>query len=307
MLFPFGYYGDKRTGQLAGMKPELEYVPKEKEESFNVKVVDLPYYPTPWHYHPEYELVLILESTGKRFVCDKITDFKPGDIAMFGPLVPHVYQNGPAYYSDRSTLRARSVVVHFTKSTFGENFSDIPETACLQNLFDRSMHGLNIVGDTNKLVAPQIVELCTLKGFAKWLKLLEILNIIAESRDCEFITDYTVMGKNGLEAERLNKVIEFVKNNFSEDIYISDAAKLVNMAENSFSRYFSKQTGKTFASFVTEIRLNHASRLLIDNKSNISEIGFKCGFNNLSNFNRQFSKLYQVNPHTYRKQHLERI
>lgn len=110
-----------------------------------------------------------------------------------------------------------------------------------------------------------------------------------------------------MESQRLNKVIEFVMSNFAEDIYIADAAKLVNMAENSFSRYFSRQTGKTFASFVTEIRLSHASRLLIDDTINISEIGFKCGFNNLSNFNRQFNKVYNLNPHTYRKQYWNKM
>lgn len=247
------------------MNPEFEYLPREQEKSFNVKFIDQQHYQTSWHYHPEYELVFIVESTGKRFVCDKINDFKPGDLLLIGPLLPHVYRNTPEYYSPGSTLRAKAIVLHFTENTFGENFLGVPETTALQALFKKSMRGLNIVGETNKLIGHKLFELLELTGFSKWLKLLEILNIIAESSEYDFISNGAVREKCEFESGRLNKVIEFVMKNFAEDIYISDAANLINMAENSFSRYFSKRTGKTFASFVNEIRLSHACKLLIDN------------------------------------------
>lgn len=289
------------------MKPELAYLPRQPERSFNVEFLDVPYYPVPWHYHPEYEIKLVTESTGKRFIGDRISDFRPGDLAFMGPLLPHLYRNCSGYYSPGSKLQASAIIVHFSKNAFGENFLSVPETTALQHLFDRSTRGLNIVGETNRIVSGKLFELLALTGFMRWLKLLEILNIIAESDECHFISNNVITGKNAMESQRLNKVIEFVMSNFAEDIYIADAAKLVNMAENSFSRYFSRQTGKTFASFVTEIRLSHASRLLIDDTINISEIGFKCGFNNLSNFNRQFNKVYNLNPHTYRKQYWNKM
>jgi AraC-like DNA-binding protein len=288
------------------MKPELEYLPRELERSFNTKVMDVPYYPVPWHYHPEFEIKLVTNSTGKRFIGDRIDDFKPGNLALIGPLLPHLYRNGREYYSG-SRLRAKAIVVHFAKNTFGDNFLSVPETAALNQLFAKSTRGLGIVGETNKIVSNKLFELLELSGFMRWLKLLEILHVIAESDECHFISNSIMTGKSEVESQRLNKVIEYVMNNFAEDIYISDAANLINMAENSFSRYFSRQTGKTFASFVTEIRLSHASKLLIDDTINISEIGFKCGFNNLSNFNRQFSKIYNLNPQTYRKQYWNKI
>lgn len=285
------------------MKPILEHLPLEAEESFVVKYFDYKYYPTPWHFHPEYELVLVTESTGKRFIGDKISDFKPGDLALLGPFLPHLYRNDPEYYEQTSLLRAKSVVVHFLEQTFGDNFLSIPETRKLQTLFSKSSRGLDIFGETNRVVRSKLADLLKSTGFDRWLRLLEILNIIAESSEYSLISSHAVNGQSELESNRLNKVMEFVIHHFREDIYIADVANLVNMTESSFSRYFRQRTRKTFASFVTEIRLNHACNLLIENTMNVSEICFKCGFNNLSNFNRQFQRVYGINPLTYRKQY----
>ncbi len=289
------------------MKPILEHLPLGAEESFVAKYFDYNYYPTPWHFHPEYELVLVTESTGKRFIGDKMTDFKPGDLALIGPLLPHLYRNDPEYYETESELRARSIVIHFLESTFGENFLSIPEAKKLQTLFSRSAKGLGITGKTNKIVSAKLFELLELTGFSRWLKLLEILNIIADSSEYHFISGHAVNGKSESESARLDKVMKFVINNFHEEIYIADAADLINMTESSFSRYFRQRTRKTFTALVTEIRLNHACKLLVENTMNISEICFKCGFNNLSNFNRQFSKVYGINPLTYRKQYWNKM
>jgi AraC-like DNA-binding protein len=285
------------------MKPILEYLPLEAEESFVVKYFDYKYYPTPWHFHPEYELVLVTESMGKRFIGDRVTEFKPGDLALIGPNLPHLYRNDAEYYEETSALRAKSVVVHFLEKTFGDSFLKVPETKKLQALFSRSERGLHIVGETNKKVTRQLFELLNLTGFARWLKLLEILHALSESDEYEYISTHAINGKSALESDRLNKVMEYVTNNFSEQIYLIHMANLLNMTESSFSRYFKQRTRKSFACFITEIRLNHACKLLIEGNKSISEICFSSGFNNLSNFNRQFSKAYDVNPLTYRKQY----
>jgi AraC-like DNA-binding protein len=289
------------------MKPILEYLPLEAEESFVVKYFDYRHYPTPWHFHPEYELVLVTESTGKRFIGDRVTEFKPGDLALIGPNLPHLYRNDAEYYEETSALRAKSIVVHFLENSFGNSFLKVAETKKLQVLFSRSERGLHIVGETNKKVANQLFELLNLAGLARWLKLLEILHILSESDEYEYISAHAINGKSESESDRLNKVMEYVTNNFSEQIYLIQMANLLNMTESSFSRYFKQRTRKSFACFITEIRLNHACKLLIEGNKSISEICFSCGFNNLSNFNRQFSKAYNVNPLTYRKQYWDKL
>lgn len=285
------------------MKPTLEYLPKSLNESFVAKYFDYSYYPTPWHFHPEYELVLVTESKGKRFIGDSINRFAPGNLALLGPYLPHLYRNDDSYYRVKSKLRAKSIVVHFTEQSFGEYCMKLPEMHGLQNLFTRSVKGLDVTGKTNTVVSKKLIELLSLQGLSRWLKLLEILYILSESKELRYISNNTIIGNNATESARMNEVLRFVENHFSSEIRINEIASKVNMAPNSFSRYFSQRTRKSFTSYVNEVRLNHACALLIETNKTIIDISLDCGFSNLSNFNRQFRTVYNMSPLQFRKQY----
>jgi AraC-like DNA-binding protein len=283
------------------MKPKLEHLPLQAEESFVVKFFDYDYYPTPWHFHPEYELVLVTESTGKRFIGDDIRDFMPGDLAFIGPHLPHLYRNDSAYFEGQSSDRAKSIVIHFLKSSFGESFFALPESRGIKTLLENSVRGFQVVGNTNKVVAAIMHEMCEMKGMKRWLKLVEILEILASSNELQYISRGNLQGSNEGESTRINTIFEFVMKNFHREISLSEVADIVSLSENSFSRFFSKRTRKTFVSFVNEVRLSHACKLLSENKLSVTDVSLECGFSNLSNFNRQFKKVYQTTPLAYRK------
>jgi AraC-like DNA-binding protein len=285
------------------MKPVLEYLPRNDGESFVTRHFEYSYYPTPWHFHPEYELVLVTESTGKRFIGDAISEFKPGDLALIGPYLPHHYRNDPKYYEKKSKRKARSIVVHFREDSFGEHFFKLPETEKIQELLTRSYKGMDIKGKTNQIISKKLFELVEAKSMNRWMLLLEILHILSDSSDLKFICNEVIRGQNATETNRMNRVIDFVIKNFNREISLSEAAGEAHMAENSFSRYFSRRTRKSFTSFVNEVRLNHASRLIAETNKSITEISLDCGFNNLSNFNRQFRKLYKNSPNKIRILH----
>jgi len=286
------------------MEAILEHLPKQQEESFVVKSFDYRYFPTPWHYHPEFELVLVTSSTGKRYIGDQISDFAPGNLALIGPNLPHTYHNDEQYYHRSSRLRARSVVVHFLERSLGADFLSLPESAPLRNLFSHAARGLEITGKTNRVVSERMKELVNMNGLARWLKLVEILHILAETAEYSFISRMPVSGQNEKEDGRMAKVMDYVLKHFATEIRVNDVARQLNMADNSFSRYFSQRTRKTFMSFVNEVRLNHACKLLIENKLSVAQICFECGFNNLSNFNKHFKERYRQTPLTYRKQYI---
>ncbi len=282
------------------MKPALEHLPRGAEESFVVREFDFNYYPTPWHFHPEYEIVLVTESSGKRFIGDNISNFRQGNLVLLGPNLPHLYRNDAKYYKAKSKLRATSIVVHFLENSFG-NFLSLPEAKNIKQLLAESIKGIEITGQANEIVAKKLQEMVQLKGFPRCLKLLEILQAIADIKKHQFISYDLVAGINEKESERMNRVLDFLMKNFSNNISRSDAAKVSNMSENAFSRYFSQRTRKTFAFYLNELRLNHAAKLLIEKSENIADICYECGFNNLSNFNRQFKQMYNTSPLAYRK------
>ncbi len=308
------------------MKPVLEHLPLEAKESFVVKAFDYPYYPTPWHYHPEYELVLVTESRGKRFIGDRITDFEAGDLAFIGPNLPHLYRNDPAYYEEASPLRqyplrqhplrqhplrqhplrARSIVVHFLEKSLGNDLLSLPEAEPVKLLLERSVRGLHVTGQTNAAVSRLLHEMVEVKGFPRLLKLLEVLSRLAESTEWQYIASPGVTGHNERDSDRLNRVFEFVMQEFHREIRIAEVAEMAHMSETAFSRYFRQRTRKTFSEFLSEIRLGHASKLLVEDKLSVAEICYESGFNNLSNFNRQFRAFYQVSPLAFKKLYFKR-
>ncbi len=285
------------------MKPVLEYLPKDKEESFVTRLFDYPYYPTPWHFHPEYELVLVTESKGKRFVGDHISRFAPGNLALLGPYLPHLYRNDDVYYRRGSKLKAKSIVVHFKEDSFGTKAFDLPEMKAIQSLLARSLKGLEVTGKTNTLVSKKLADLLSLKGLPRWVKLIEILDTLSRSKEIRYISNQLIIGNNGTESLRMNKVLDYVVRHFHQEITVDNMAAMLNMAPNSFSRYFSQRTRKSFTYYVNEVRLNQASKLLIETGQSVTNISLDCGFSNLSNFNRQFRNKYQTSPLQFRKQY----
>ncbi|MDX2068148.1 MAG: AraC family transcriptional regulator [Haliscomenobacter sp.] len=282
------------------MKPQLLKITPPPNSSFNFFAQDAAFFATPWHYHPEYEIVLVLESTGKKFVGSNISDFKPGDLCMMGAYLPHYYRNDERFYAKDSTVRARSLVIHFLEDFMGGNFFDLPECQAIKNLLERSKRGLNFGPQTVKKVASKIEGLQYLTGINRLLELIGVLAILSESEDAQELTTNSMSLQNEVDSARINGVLSYIVQNYQQEIQLSDVAKLANMSESAFSRYFKKRTRRTFSQFITEIRIEHACKLLVQDKMSISAISLESGFNNLSNFNRQFKLLKKTTPLAYR-------
>ena len=103
------------------------------------------------------------------------------------------------------------------------------------------------------------------------------------------------------KSKNLDKVYEYIFKNFNQQIYLSDVANIANMNPSVFSRFFKRVNRKTFSKYLNEIRIGYACKLLTEQKHNISAICYESGFNNISNFNRQFKAVKGVPPSEYVK------
>lgn len=287
------------------MKPVLEHLPLEDKESFFTRAFELPYFGTPWHYHPEYELVLVLESEGKRFVGNSITDFKKNDLSFFGSNLPHLYRNPPEYYEKGSELKARSIVIHFLETSLGRDFFALPQARKIKQFFERSKQGIDILGETKKKIIVKMQAMLETAGFQRLIYLLEILNILAETTEYNLISGPGIVGHNISDSERLDKVFHYILQNFHRGIKLEEVASLIYMTRTSFCRFFLERTKRTFSDYLTEVRLNHAARLLIEENMSVARVAYDSGYNNLSNFNRQFREKYKINPKKYKSFYLK--
>ncbi|ARA94324.1 hypothetical protein AWN76_014955 [Rhodothermaceae bacterium RA] len=263
-----------------------------------------PYFDPHWHFHPEYQLFVVLEGTGTRFVGDQVERFGPGDLVLTGPNLPHVWRSDEAYFARDSDLMTHGIVVYFRDDLLADPVLETQEGIMIKHLLDRSAHGLAFTGPTRDQVIPLLRALVQAEGFARMLGLLQILHTLALSDDVQ------VLSREGLgvaltstDGERMERVLSYVMGRFTEPLRLADVAAVASMTPTAFCRYFKERTNKTLTQFIAELRIGYACKLLVEEDLSISQVSFECGYRTLSNFNRQFKAISGLTPSDYRRKY----
>jgi AraC-like DNA-binding protein len=182
----------------------------------------------------------------------------------------------------------------------------MPEMSSISNLLKNSRYGIKFLGDTTSIIN-QINKLEKLSGVDKTVCFIQVLNLLAVHEDFDLLSSVGFVDSFKMSGEKnLGKVYEFIIKNFKENISLNDVAKVANMNPSAFSRFFKRVNRKTYSEYLNGVRVGYACKLLIEEKYNISEICFDSGFNNVSNFNRQFKKTMNYSPSDYMKLHLKK-
>ncbi|MFI5194400.1 MAG: AraC family transcriptional regulator [Chitinophagales bacterium] len=280
------------------MIPLFRKITHSELSSFSASLERPPEFDTPWHHHPEYELILILGGTGTRFMGDSISEFRDNELILVGPNLPHFWKES----EHQKNPEAEAYVIHFTDKFLGKDFFGIPEAEKIKSLLERAKFGLKFHVEPGSLYVKKIKELFEKKRFDRILILLELLNTLAKSTKYEelssagFINFFTEK-----RSTRINRVFEYSITNFKESIDLDTVAKLIFMSKPAFCRFFKKSTGKTYFDFLKELRIGYACKLLQENNMSIIQVCYECGYESISNFNRQFKETLQTTPLHYRQ------
>jgi len=269
--------------------------------SFATKADDYPYYLKIWHYHPELELVAILKNEGTCFVGDSIEKLEVGDVILLGKNLPHMWLNDQDYFKNDSNQSA--IAIHFKEDYFGTTFFESPEMEHMLDLFKRAQVGLKFLNVPEKRIR-EIKAMLKLDGYEKTISFLNILNELAKHKTVKTLTNEGFL--NSFESTRnttQDKVLAYIFKNFNKAITLAEVAEIAHMNPTAFSRYFKRINQKNFSRYLAEIRIGYACRLLLENKQNISSICYRSGFNNISNFNRQFKIIMSCSPTAYIDMH----
>ncbi|WP_316791991.1 AraC family transcriptional regulator [Pedobacter frigoris] len=284
------------------MQPLLIETNAVLQQSIFVKEVNVKNLNNPLHFHKEYEMVLMTKSNGRRIVGDSIENFTEGDLVIMGPNLPHVMYNDKEYYAPDSELEVSAIVTHFRLDWLRESFINSGEATKLNDLLRDINRGIKIYGKSHKRVVTILNELLLSTGLKRIIHLLNILDLLSETNEYECLSSLGYSNlHNHKDMQRINKIYDYIMNNFTENITLKDAAALANMTIASFCKYFKGRTQKTFTQFVNEVRIGHACKLLYDDHLSISQICFQSGFNNLTNFNRNFKEYTKLNPSDFKK------
>lgn len=282
------------------MKAIFEQLNLHQSQSFLYRRLVLPAFKAAFHFHPEYELTLIVRGEGQRYVGSHVADFSAGDLVFLGANLPHCWVSKPL----PEVEMVEAIVIQFDAHFLGENFFDLPEMAAVRTFFEKSKAGIRIVGAEKTHISEQIRQLEHAPPFKKLLGLLAILDSLAHSAELENLDlSYAQNAYSNAETARFQRVFSYLIEHYKRDISLEEMAQVANLTQTSFCRYFKSMTQKTFHEILHEFRIQYACQLLKQTDAPVAQIAFDCGFGDVPYFNKLFKKHKGMAPLAYKNAH----
>jgi len=284
---------------------------RSQNHTFNIRHDVVSYFYNKLHFHPEIELIYIIEGKGRQFIGESVFHFKEGDMLLVGANVPHLWRADERYFNKEANLTMQAYVMHFLPDCLGDYFLNLPENKGIRELiFNKAPLSVRIKDECKERVVELMQLLLTAADNRRIILLLEILNTIAShKKNIRTICENQVQFDNAKrdEGDKMNQIYQYILNNFHHEITLEQIAKIAHMTPNAFCRYFKSRIKKTFSGFLMEVRIGHAAKLLAETNKSVADICFESGFNNFSNFNRHFKLITHKTPLNHRKYYQELI
>ncbi len=270
--------------------------------SFLIEKFTVPHTYDIWHHHTELEFLHIVKGSGTRFIGDSIESFTDGDLVLVGPNLPHVWRSDKCYYDSDPQIRVEVILTQFLPDFLGKDFLNLSEMHELKIFLEDANQGVQIIGTTREMASERLFEILNLHGSQKLMAFISLLADLASSKSYRKLTTSGFSNTyQSRGSSRINKVHDFIMNNFMEDISLAQAAEIASMNETAFCRFFKNSTLKTFTQFLNEVRIGYACKLLLNEDLNVASVGFESGFKNIPYFNRVFKCTLGITPQQYQK------
>lgn len=253
------------------------------------------------HYHPEYELTYMIEGRGRRIVGDHVDNFQETDLVFLGSFLPHEYSCESHFVTEKGDFLGRAIVIQFRHDFLGKDFFSLPENLSFSKLLALSGQGIQLYGKTKRVIVDAMFDMLSASNSERLYILFRIFQALAFTKEYNLLSSPGFIDPYlGTGVSPISKAREFILQNFQTDIRASDLLEITNMSNTTFCSEFKRSNNMNFKKYLTNVRIGYACRLLIAGELTISEIAYMAGFNNLSNFNRQFKQLKGITPHQFK-------
>lgn len=275
-------------------------VPQTRREAFRIQTDRLPHFYDKLHQHHETQIMWIEQSEGTLIAGDYVGRFEPGDVYIIASDQAHVFRNDDSFYTDGRYIQAKSLSIYFDETYFGETFWQLEELESVRRFFQEASRSYKVIGPDKERAKSTINLMISQQGPEKIISFLSLLKLLADSCDLQPLSVTASMETySHNEGRRMNDILQFTFRESHRKIYIDEIAKIAHLSPEAFCRYFKTRTGKTFTNFLNEVRVSNACKLIINRDFSVSDVCYKSGFSNVSNFNRAFKKVTGKTPSKY--------
>lgn len=281
------------------MNPDLELVQIRQGESFKAWVHGYPFHTVRWHFHPEYEIHHIVATSGHCFVGDFIGAFEPGQLVLTGPNLPH---NWVSDVPDGVEIPLRCRIVQFSEDFVEGAMQVLPEFADSASLLKLSRRGVRFGENAVREAGTILGEIVEARGLRRLTLFMALMDILSRDPDAHPLTSAGYLpDPSGFMSGGINEALAFINAHLTEDFSERDLAEISGRSPSAFSRCFRRHTGMTLVQYVNRLRVNLACQLLTSHpERTVTDICFAVGYNNVSNFNRQFLVQKAMAPSRFR-------
>lgn len=281
------------------MKPTIEKISNKPDFGWRIQHYHHCQSRFDWHYHVEYELVLHRHLSGKKFIGDYIGPFEHNDLALYGPNLPHT----STFESNVQNESNETYIIWFSQDWISRLIVALPELGNIQQMLDDALQGLEFSPLLSDKVYRLLVNHQQLSPALALAHIIEILVLLSDSEGAKRLNSYRVqrLQEGGKELKLVEKVSLFIEKNYRNDIKLVDLCAHIHVSKSTLSRIFERHFLSSFSLHLAEYRLGKACELLVNSGTSIAVIADLVGFNNISNFNRQFKAKKQMSPKQFRQ------
>lgn len=284
---------------MTSSKLIIEIPPLGESDSYYLQERYKPAFNYPIHKHHAYELNFVENCSGaRRIVGDSMEELNGYDLALIGCDLEHIWEQHQC-----KEQNIHEITIQLPHNYFPESLLKRRVMAPVKELFECSKMGVAFGMKSIMTVYDRLMELSKSEPSYHSVNMLnEIFYDLAAAHDYHILSSSCFAHVEiPITSHRVQTVKDYIDQNYAGEIRMETLAALVSMTPNALSRFFKQRTNLSISEYISEVRIGHASMLLMDNSLTIVEISYKCGFNSISNFNRTFKAIKGITPTEFRE------
>ncbi|MEX2318984.1 MAG: AraC family transcriptional regulator, partial [Bauldia sp.] len=233
--------------------------------------------PFQWHYHPEFELTLTLNSRGQRYIGDAIATYGDGDLVLLGPNLPHTWNSAEKIDGKRSH---HAIVMWFTEAWAEGVTATLAEMRVVQPLLARAGRGVVFSGQAASAVRRLIEAIPASAPADRLLRLMQVLTVLAADADATSIASASADRRkvDTPDRDRIERVLDHIHGHYREPVSVDALADVAALSPSGFHRLFRRHTRLTVTEYLTELRIGQACALLVNSQMPIARIADEVGY-----------------------------
>jgi YesN/AraC family two-component response regulator len=284
-------------------------IPVSKENTIVVQEDILHHYYNHLHRHREVQIEWVVEGTGILIAGNYMQRFGSGDVYIIGANQSHIFKNDETYFDPEEGKQVHSISIFFNPHQLMDNILNLPEMSGIRKFVDGLHNGFQIPEESADAIKSTIREIMQAKDGLRVSSFITLLHQFSVARNMQpLATNNSEHIISEVEGIRMDQIFQYLVANYKNHISLHEISEVANLTPQAFCRYFKKHTDKTFVSFLNELRVNEACKMIVSGRfDSFSEVSYQTGFDNVTNFNRVFKKTIGKSPREYHRDFRARL